>query len=96
MPALSVEIRVSYQDELLNQGDESFGLSFPPVRGVHPYLMLKAAIVHACDDHDGALFVIAKLLETRILGHAQFAVYVMSKMVSHLDNAVQHFQLLLD
>lgn len=35
-------------DELLNHGDEFFVLSFPPVRGVHPSLTLKVAIVHAC------------------------------------------------
>jgi hypothetical protein len=28
---------------------------FPPVRGVHPSLTLKAAVVHACDIQDGAL-----------------------------------------
>jgi hypothetical protein len=30
-------------------------LSFPPVRDVHPSLTLKAAVVQACDDQDGAL-----------------------------------------
>lgn len=44
-------------DELLNHGNEPFDLSIPPVRGVHPSLTLKAAVVHACDDQDGALFV---------------------------------------
>jgi hypothetical protein len=29
-------------------------------------------------------------------GHAQFAEYVASKVVAHLNDAVQHFQLVLD
>ncbi|KAG1806946.1 CHAT domain-containing protein [Suillus variegatus] len=43
-------------DELLNHGDEPFNLSFPPVRGVHPSLKLKVAIVYTCDDQDDTLF----------------------------------------
>ncbi|KAG1800233.1 uncharacterized protein HD556DRAFT_1439093 [Suillus plorans] len=45
-------------DELLNHMDmsHSVNLAFPPVRGVHPSIELKAAIVHACDDQDDALF----------------------------------------
>ncbi|KAG2092419.1 hypothetical protein BD769DRAFT_1781444 [Suillus cothurnatus] len=72
-PALSVEIRASYEadrtlgngevvrklqiswDELLDHGDEPFDLSFPPVHDVCPYLTLKAAAVHACDDQDSTL-----------------------------------------
>ncbi|KAG2118385.1 Fungalysin metallopeptidase-domain-containing protein [Suillus clintonianus] len=42
-------------DELLNHGDEQFELSFPPVRGVNPSLTLKATVVHASDNQDGAL-----------------------------------------
>jgi hypothetical protein len=30
-------------------------LSFPPVCGVHPSLTLKATVVQACDNQDGAL-----------------------------------------
>jgi hypothetical protein len=30
-------------------------LSFPPVRGVRPFLTLKVAVVHACDNQDGVL-----------------------------------------
>jgi hypothetical protein len=30
-------------------------LFFPPVRGVHPSLTLKAAVVQACDDQVSAL-----------------------------------------
>ncbi|KAG1722816.1 hypothetical protein EDB19DRAFT_1916466 [Suillus lakei] len=32
-------------DEVLDHGDEAFELSFPPVRGVHPSLTLKATVV---------------------------------------------------
>ncbi|KAG1730749.1 hypothetical protein EDB19DRAFT_1912786 [Suillus lakei] len=64
-------------------------LSFPPVRGVHPSLTLKVAVVHPYDDHDDALF--GSLVDDEIArdtdtGHAQFAAYVMSKMVSHLND----------
>ncbi|KAG2048564.1 hypothetical protein BDR06DRAFT_1024396 [Suillus hirtellus] len=41
--------------ELLDYGDEPFGLSFPPVRGVHLSLILKAAVLHPCDHEDDAL-----------------------------------------
>ncbi|KAG2086768.1 CHAT domain-containing protein [Suillus discolor] len=86
-------------DELLDHGDEPFDLLFPPVRGVHPSLKLKAAIVHACDDHDDALF--DSLADCEIdrdtdAGHAQFAAYVTSETVSRLKRAVKHFQLVLD
>ncbi|KAG1726224.1 hypothetical protein EDB19DRAFT_1833521 [Suillus lakei] len=43
------------RDELLNHGDEPFDLTFPPIRGVHPSLTLKAAVVQTCDYHDGSL-----------------------------------------
>jgi hypothetical protein len=32
-------------------------ISFPPVRGIHLSLTLKAAVVQACDDQDGALLM---------------------------------------
>lgn len=41
--------------EVLNHGDVPFDLSFPPVRGVHPCLTLKAAAAHVCEDQDGVL-----------------------------------------
>ncbi|KAG1731445.1 hypothetical protein EDD22DRAFT_852894 [Suillus occidentalis] len=47
-------MRMSW-NEVLNHGDEPFDISFPPVRDVHPSLTLKAAVVHECDDQDGAL-----------------------------------------
>ncbi|KAG1793550.1 CHAT domain-containing protein [Suillus plorans] len=86
-------------DELLDHGDEPFDISFPPVRGVHPSLELKAAIVHACDDEDDARFdslvdcVIARDTDA---GHAQLATYMTSENVSNLNDAVEHFQLVLD
>ncbi|KAG1848644.1 hypothetical protein C8R48DRAFT_813337, partial [Suillus tomentosus] len=53
-------------DELLDHGDEPFDIPFPPVFGVKPSLKLKAAIVHACDDQDDALFDTARLLEIQM------------------------------
>ncbi|KAG2119195.1 CHAT domain-containing protein [Suillus clintonianus] len=99
LPAFSVEIRASYEvdqmlgngelvgkleaswDELLDHVDEPFELSFPPVDGVHPSLTLKAVVVHACDNQDG---------------HAQLAKYMTLKTVSHLNDAVEHYQSVLD
>ncbi|KAG1877225.1 CHAT domain-containing protein [Suillus subluteus] len=83
-------------DELLEHGDEPFILSFP-----------LAAVGLACDDQDDALSDLAFVDVTPIVvdceiardtntGHAQFAAYVTSKAVSHLSDAVQHFQLVLD
>ncbi|KAG2034105.1 CHAT domain-containing protein [Suillus americanus] len=117
-PALSVEIRASYEagrmlgsgevigklqmswDELLDHGDEPFNLSFPPVRDVHPSLTLKAAVVHACDDEDSALsdslVVDSDIIRVTDAGHARLAKYMTSRTVSHLNDAVQHFQLVLD
>ncbi|KAG0700375.1 hypothetical protein DFH29DRAFT_932256, partial [Suillus ampliporus] len=40
-------------DELLHHGDEPVDLSFPPVRGIHPSLTLKAALVHPLGNEDG-------------------------------------------
>ncbi|KAG2139831.1 CHAT domain-containing protein [Suillus bovinus] len=86
-------------DELLDHGDEPFDIPFPRVRGVRPSLTLKAAVVHACDDQDDALFdslIDCEIARHTDAGHAQFAKYVASKTVSRLNNAVQHFQLVLD
>ncbi|KAG1721718.1 hypothetical protein EDB19DRAFT_1917141 [Suillus lakei] len=81
-------------DELLHHGDEPFDISFPPVRGVHPSLMLKAAVVHACDNQDDPL--LDSIIEHEIArdtdaGHARFSQYVTSGMVSHLNDAVGIF-----
>ncbi|KAG1830683.1 CHAT domain-containing protein [Suillus subalutaceus] len=86
-------------DKLLDHGDESFDLSFPPARGVHPSLTLKVAIVHACDDQNGALsdsLVDCEITRGTDAGHARLAKYVTRKRVSHLNHAVQYFQLVLD
>ncbi|KAG1895828.1 CHAT domain-containing protein [Suillus fuscotomentosus] len=86
-------------DELLNHGDEPFDLSFPRVRGVHPSVKLKAAVVHACDHQDDVLFdslADGEIARDTDAGHAQFAKYVRRKTVSHLSDAVDHFQLVLD
>ncbi|KAG1840007.1 hypothetical protein DFJ58DRAFT_733103 [Suillus subalutaceus] len=42
-------------DELLDCGDEPFDIFFPPVRGVHSSLMLKAVVLHPCDNQDSVL-----------------------------------------
>ncbi|KIK37569.1 hypothetical protein CY34DRAFT_15630 [Suillus luteus UH-Slu-Lm8-n1] len=52
--------------ELLNHKDESFELSFPPVRGVHPSLTLKAAVAQARNDQGGALPDTARLLDKQM------------------------------
>ncbi|KAG2114104.1 CHAT domain-containing protein [Suillus cothurnatus] len=86
-------------DELLNHGDEPFDISFPPVRDVHPSLTLKIAIVHACDNQNGTLsnsLLDSKIARDTDAGHARFVEYVTSENVSHLNAAVEHFQLVLD
>ncbi|KAG1776392.1 CHAT domain-containing protein [Suillus placidus] len=86
-------------DDLLDHGDEPFDISFPPVYNVHPSLKLKTAIVHACDDLDGALsdsLVDCGIARDTDAGHAQFAAYVTSEDLSQLNTAVEHFQLVLD
>ncbi|KAG2148773.1 CHAT domain-containing protein [Suillus clintonianus] len=117
-PALSVEIRASYEvdrmlgngevigklqtswDELLDHdADEPFELSFPPVYGVNPSLTLKATVVHANNNQDGTLFdslVDCEIAQETDAGHARFAEYMSSRMVSHLNDALHHFQLVLD
>ncbi|KAG1758649.1 CHAT domain-containing protein [Suillus occidentalis] len=110
-PALSVEIKASYEsdrmlgsgevigkvrmswDELLDHGDEPFDLSFPSVYGVHPSLTLKAAVVQALDDQNGALpdsLVDCEITRCIDAGHAQFAEYVLvldQCPASHPDHA---------
>ncbi|KAG1823763.1 CHAT domain-containing protein [Suillus subaureus] len=86
-------------DELLGHGDESFDLSFPPIRDVCPSLTLKAAVVHAYDGQDSTLSdspVYSDIARDTDAGHARFAEYATSGTVSHLNDAVQHFQLVLD
>ncbi|KAG1758634.1 CHAT domain-containing protein [Suillus occidentalis] len=88
-------------DEVLSHGDEPFDISFPPVRGVHPSLTLKAAVVHGCDDQDGALpdsLADCEITRRTDAGHARFAKYMRRKMISRLrlNAAVKHFQFVLD
>ncbi|KAG1776389.1 CHAT domain-containing protein [Suillus placidus] len=83
-------------DDLLNHGDEPFNLSFPSVRGVHPSLTLKVAVVHVCDDALSDSLVDCKIARDTDAGHARFAKYMIRRRVSHLKAAVQHFQLVLD
>ncbi|KAG1724221.1 CHAT domain-containing protein [Suillus occidentalis] len=86
-------------DEVLDHGDKSFDLSFPPVHGAHPSLTLTAAVVQACNDQDGMLpnsLVDCEMTRHTDAGHAQFAEYVASETVSHLNAAVENFQLVLD
>ncbi|KAG1797950.1 CHAT domain-containing protein [Suillus subaureus] len=86
-------------DALLNHGNEPFDISFPSVRGVHPSLTLKATVLHNCDNQDNALFdsiIECDIARDTDVGHEQFATYVTSKTASHLNDAVKHFQLVLD
>ncbi|KAG1774789.1 CHAT domain-containing protein [Suillus placidus] len=83
-------------DDLLNHRDEPFDISFPPVRGVHPSLTLKVAVVHVCDDALSDSLVDCGIARDTDEGRAQFAKYVTSKTVSQLNTAVEHFQLVLD
>ncbi|KAG2339520.1 TPR-like protein [Suillus weaverae] len=85
-------------DELLNH-DQPFELSFLSVCGDDPSLTLKAAVVHPCDDQDAALsdsLVDCEIARDTDAGHAQFAEYVTGKAVSHLNAAIERFQLVLD
>ncbi|KAG1869950.1 CHAT domain-containing protein [Suillus subluteus] len=65
--------------DLLDSGDKPFEISFPPVDGVHPSLIVECEIARHVD-----------------AGHARLATYVISETVSHLVDAVEHFQLVLD
>ncbi|KAG2361597.1 CHAT domain-containing protein [Suillus spraguei] len=86
-------------NELLDHGDEPFHLSFPPVDDVHPFLTLKVVVVYACDDQLGTLsdsLIDCEIARHTDAGHAQLALYTMNEDVSHLNDAVEHFQLVLD
>jgi tetratricopeptide (TPR) repeat protein len=92
------KLQISW-DELLDHGDEPFDLSFPPVRDVCPSLTLRAAAVHACDDQDSTLsdcLVDSDITRDTDAGHARLAEYMTSEAVSHLNDAMQHFQSVLD
>ncbi|KAG0703598.1 CHAT domain-containing protein [Suillus ampliporus] len=86
-------------DDLLDHGDEPFDLSFPPVRNVCPSLTLKAVCVGACGYDDGARFDSideCEITRRTDAGHAQLADYVAGNGVSHLNDAVEDFQFVLD
>ncbi|KAG2362854.1 hypothetical protein BDR07DRAFT_1406005 [Suillus spraguei] len=87
------------RDALLGHGNEPFDISFPPVRGVRPCLTLKATVLHSSDNQETAL--LDSITECEIAretdaGHERFATYVTSKTVSYLNDAIQHFQSVLD
>jgi hypothetical protein len=86
-------------DALLDHGNEPFDIFFPSVRGVHPSLTLKATVLHDCENQDSALLdsiVECQIVQDTDVGHERFATYVKSKRVTHLNDAVKHFQLVLD
>ncbi|KAG2071406.1 hypothetical protein BDR04DRAFT_1117791 [Suillus decipiens] len=85
-------------NSLLYRGNEPFILYFPRVRGVRPSLMLKATVLRDCDNQDNSLLdpiVGCQITQDTDAGHAQLAKYVAGE-TSHLDDAVRHFQLVLD
>ncbi|KAG1827863.1 CHAT domain-containing protein [Suillus variegatus] len=70
-----------------------------PCSGVKPSITLKVVVVHAWDDQNGALFdplVDCEIARDADAGHAQFASYMKSKNVSDLNDAMEHFQLVLN
>ncbi|KAG1869920.1 CHAT domain-containing protein [Suillus subluteus] len=88
-------------DALLDHGNEPFDISFPSVHGVHPSLTLKATVLHNCDNQDSALLdsiVECQIAQDTDAGHVRLAKYVTRKFnrISHLNDAVKHFQLVLD
>ncbi|KAG1844242.1 CHAT domain-containing protein [Suillus subluteus] len=86
-------------DALLDHRNEPFDISFPSVRGVHPSLTLKATVLHNYDNQNSALLdsiVECQIAQDTDAGHERFATYITSKTVSHLNDAVKHFQLVLD
>ncbi|KAG2363013.1 CHAT domain-containing protein [Suillus spraguei] len=66
---------------------------------VHPSLTLKAVVVHACDDENSApsdSFMGCQISRKTGAGNARFTKYITSRTASHLNKAIQHFQLVLD
>ncbi|KAG0698008.1 hypothetical protein DFH29DRAFT_1082031 [Suillus ampliporus] len=66
-------------NELLDHGDESFDISFPPIRGVHLTLTLKAA----------SSIIDSEIARGTDAGHTRFAEYVTCKAVSYLNERFQ-------
>ncbi|KAG1796551.1 hypothetical protein EV424DRAFT_1594810 [Suillus variegatus] len=94
-------------DELLDHGDHPFDLSFRAVHGVKPSITRKVAVVYPCDDKNGAPFdasnprLCPSLVDCEItrdtdVGHVRLPRYVRRKKVSYLNDAVEHFQLVLN
>ncbi|KAG1749483.1 CHAT domain-containing protein [Suillus lakei] len=87
-------------DELLDRGNEPFELYFSSVHGNRPSLTLRATLLHPCDnpDDDAPFQFISKceIARDTDAGHARFATYMTSDTDSHLNDAVEHFQLVLD
>ncbi|KAG1752233.1 hypothetical protein EDB19DRAFT_1903625 [Suillus lakei] len=86
-------------NELLDHGDENeaFILSFPLIDEIYPSLKLKVAFVDHCGHDNGALLdsiVECEIVRDTDAGHSQFAEYVTSYSVSHLNDAVEHFTVL--
>ncbi|KAG2153995.1 hypothetical protein DEU56DRAFT_432465 [Suillus clintonianus] len=51
-----------YKRAALDHGNEPFVvLSFPPIHGVHPSLMLKAAVARSCDNQHGTLLDVSNI-----------------------------------
>ncbi|KAG2135394.1 CHAT domain-containing protein [Suillus bovinus] len=107
-PALSIEIRASYELGQMLGGGEVIGkleMSWDELldHGDKPFgesiLPTCVAVVHDREDQDGALFdslVLCEVARETDAGHAQFSAYVTSKTVSYLNDAVEHFQLALE
>ncbi|KAG1718846.1 uncharacterized protein EDB91DRAFT_540926 [Suillus paluster] len=92
------KLKISW-DKLLRHGNEPFELSFPLVRGVHPSVTLKAAAVNGCGNNNGELLnpiVDCEIARDTDTGHTRFGEYVTSKRVSDLNDAVAHFELVLE
>ncbi|KAG2108771.1 hypothetical protein BD769DRAFT_1643001 [Suillus cothurnatus] len=78
-------------DELLDHGDESFNLSFPPVRNVCPSLTLRAAAVHACDDQDSTLSDhFQSVLDQCPVGHPDHAAALTNLAHACLEGYIQN------
>lgn len=76
-------------------------ISFPSVLSVHPSLTLKVAVLLDSDIQDSRGALLNSVSECEIArntdaGHERFATYVTSNTISHLNDAIQHFQSVLD
>ncbi|KAG1732547.1 hypothetical protein EDB19DRAFT_1880384, partial [Suillus lakei] len=86
-------------NELLDRGTEPFDLSFPSIRGSRPSLTLTAASGHALGNDDDRLsdpILDSEIAQRTDAGHTKFVEFVTSNRVPHLNDAVNHFQFVLD